>query len=98
VLTTHFARCILYVVLLIVKQTNKLRKEMEMAKNLAATQPMISIKVRRVNEVANQIQATGEYPKVVKKLHSGVLKAVERKQDHITMYYDEWQSCLNLTK
>jgi len=66
--------------------------------NLAATRPVISIKVRRVNEIANQIQGLGGYPKVVKKLQDRVLKAVEQKQSHVTMFYEEWQTCLSLTK
>jgi len=57
---------------------------------------IVSIRVRRVNEIANRIQRANMYPKIVQKLHTLVLKAVDQKKAYVDIPYEEWRSCCNL--
>ena len=58
----------------------------------------ISITVRRVNDVANKLQAQQKWPILVKDLHAEVLEAVQKKQTHVDIDWAQWQSIVSLTK
>jgi len=87
---------------LIVDIQNLDRKEMAMGTNLVkpagTTSQIISIKVRRVNDLANRLQSKQEWPMLVRDLHAEVLKAVMKKQTHIEIDWHRWQTILNLAK
>jgi len=59
---------------------------------------VISIMVRRVNEIANKLQSQHIYPMLVKNLHDEVLEAVQSKQTHLDIDYGRWQTIKSLVE
>ena len=52
----------------------------------------VLVGIRQVNEAANALRAAGMWPGAVKKFHRAVLKAVESKQQIISMSKAEWEN------
>ena len=59
------------------------------------SQNFIGVKIRTVNTIANNLQAKGICPYLVKDLHADVLVAIKNKKDVVLIDYDRWQLAKN---
>jgi len=68
-----------------------------MAKLSGSINSKVQLSVRSVNEVANKLQAIGEYPYLTQKLHKLVQSAISKDSSTVEMFFEEWRSARVLT-